>query len=154
MKSTMDGGPRWHWHNLPLPEPHLGLLAVGLILHSIRPWMLRLERRLRLVSGWSLITGGAVLAGWATGAAGNIDLTNPDRLITTGPYTVSRHPMYTGWTSIYLGVALVVNTRWLILLAPLLLALVHRTSLSEERQLEQRLGDDYRGYKEQVRRYL
>ena len=154
MKITMDGRPRWHWQNFPLPEPHLGLLAAGLILHRLRPWMFLAERRLRPVTGWSLIVAGAVLAGWATGAAGSTRLANPDRLVTDGPYAISRHPMYTGWTCIYLGVALVVNTRWLIILSPVLLALVHRTALTEERQLEEDLGDDYRAYKRQVRGYI
>jgi protein-S-isoprenylcysteine O-methyltransferase Ste14 len=154
MKITVDGGPRWQWRNLPLPEPHLGLLAVGLILHRLQPRMLLSEGRLRLVTGGPFITVGAVLVGWATSAIGNIDLADPDRLITIGPYAVSRHPMYTGWTSIYLGVALVANARWLTILSPLLFALVHRTVLAEEHQLEKRLGDGYRAYKKQVRRYL
>ena len=153
-KIAMDRGPRWRWRNLPLPEPHLGLLAGGLILHRLGPRMLLPERRVRLVTGWSLIAGGALVAGWATGAAGKIDLANPARVITVGPYAVSRHPMYTAWTSTYLGVALVAYTGWLLLLSPLLLALVHRAVLAEERQLEKRFGDDYRTYKAQVGRYL
>ena len=59
-----------------------------------------------------------------------------------------------GWTGIYLGMALVANTRWLILLSPMLLALVHCTTLAEERELENRFGDNYRAYMRQVRRYL
>lgn len=150
----MDGSPRWRWRNLPLPEPHLGLIASGLILHRIRPWILLSEGPLQLVAGWSLVAGGTLLAGWATDAAGNLDLANPDGLVTNRPYTVSRHPMYSGWTCIYLGVALLVNTCWLIILSPLLLALVHRTVLGEERQLEKRLGEDYRAYQRRVPRYL
>ena len=150
-KSAMDGGVRWR--NCPLPEPHLGLLACGFILHRLRPWMLVPQRRFRLLSGWSLIIGGAVLVSWATRAAGSINLANPDRLVALGPYALSRHPMYVAWTSIYLGVALVLNTRWLIILSPLLLAFTHRTILAEERQLEKHLGDDYRAYKRRVGRY-
>ena len=150
----MDNGLRWRWRNMPLPGPHLGLIAGGLILHRVRPWRLLSEGCLRLVTGWSFIAAGALLAGWATGAASNVDLARSDRPVTTGPYAVSRHPMYMGWTYIYVGVALVVNTRWLLILLPLLLAFVHRTVLTEERQLEERLGSDYRTYKRRVRRYL
>jgi len=50
--------------------------------------------------------------------------------------------------------ALVANTRWLILLSPMLLALVHFTTLAEERELENRFGDNYRAYMRRVRRYL
>ena len=42
----------------------------------------------------------------------------------------------------------------LLILSPLLLAFVHRTVLTEERQLEKCLGGDYRAYKKRVRRYL
>jgi protein-S-isoprenylcysteine O-methyltransferase Ste14 len=62
--------------------------------------------------------------------------------------------MYIAWTCIYLGVALVVNTCWLAILAPLLLALTHRTILAEERRLEKDLGEGYRAYKRKVGRYL
>jgi protein-S-isoprenylcysteine O-methyltransferase Ste14 len=67
---------------------------------------------------------------------------------------MSRNPMYVGWIGIYLGMALVTNTRWLILLSPMLLALVHFTTFAEERELENRFGDNYQAYKRQVRRYL
>jgi protein-S-isoprenylcysteine O-methyltransferase Ste14 len=150
----MDGAPRLRWRNLPLPEPHLGLIAGGLILHRLRPWALLSKRPFELVAGWSYVAAGAMLAGWATVAAHNVDLANPHRLVTNGPYAMSRHPMYTAWTSIYFGVALVANTRWLIVLSPLLFGLVHRTVLAEERELEKRLGDDYRAYQRRVRRYL
>lgn len=149
----MDGTPPWRWQNVPVPEPHLGLIVAGLILHRIRPQRLLAERRARLLTGSSLITGGALLVAWATSAASNVDLAHPERLVTNGPYALSRHPMYTGWTCIYLGVALVANTRWLIILLPLLFALVHRTVLAEERHLETRLVDDYRAYQRRVRRY-
>ena len=118
----------------------------GLILHRLQPRLLHSDDRVRLL-GWSSITAGALLAGWATHAAGNIDLEKPDRLITNGPYALVRHPLYPGWTFMYIGVALVANTRWLIVLLPILLALIQRTVLAEERQLETLFGHGYRAYK-------
>jgi protein-S-isoprenylcysteine O-methyltransferase Ste14 len=145
---------RWHWRNVPLPEPHLGLLAAGLILQRVRPKPLSSGGRIRCVTGWCCIASGIALAAWATGAAAELDLERPDRLVTLGPYAMSRNPMYVGWIGIYLGMALVTNTRWLILLSPMLLALVHFTTFAEERELENRFGDNYQAYKRQVRRYL
>jgi hypothetical protein len=52
--------------------------------------------------------------------------------------------MYLAWTLIYLGVAPVINAAWLLILLPLLLLLVHRDALREERHLEERFGSAYR----------
>jgi protein-S-isoprenylcysteine O-methyltransferase Ste14 len=99
------------------------------------------------------VVGGA-LAVWATRSASTTDLENPDRVVTGGPYALSRHPRYVAWTVIYLGVALVVNAASLLILLPLLLLLVHRDALREEKRLEERFGSAYRAYRGRVRRYL
>jgi protein-S-isoprenylcysteine O-methyltransferase Ste14 len=145
---------RWRWRNVPLPEPHLGLLAAGLILQRVRPKPISSVGRIRHVAGWCCIASGIALAAWATGVAAVLDLERSDRLVTLGSYAMSRNPMYVGWTGIYLGMALAANTRWLIFLSPMLLALVHFTTLAEERELENRFGDNYRAYMRRVRRYL
>ena len=129
---------RWHWRNVPLPEPHLGLLAGGLILQRVRPMLLASAGRIRCVTAWCCIASGIALTARATGAAAELDLERPDRLATCGPYA-----MYGGWSGIYLGVALVAHTRWLILLSQILLAVVHFIVLAEEHELEQRFGDNY-----------
>jgi protein-S-isoprenylcysteine O-methyltransferase Ste14 len=145
---------RWRWRNVPLPEPHLGLLAGGLILQRIWPKPFSSVGRIRRVAGWCCIASGVTLTAWATGVAAELDLEHPNRLVTLGPYAMSRNPMYVGWTGIYLGMALVANTRWLILLSPMLLALVHFTTRAEELELEKRFGDNYRTYIRRARRYL
>lgn len=59
---------------------------------------------------------------------------------------MSRNPIYVAWTLIYLGVALVLNTAWLLLLVPLLAALIHREAQREEERLEEAFGSEYRAY--------
>jgi protein-S-isoprenylcysteine O-methyltransferase Ste14 len=145
---------RWRWRNVPLSEPHLGLLAAGLILQRIRPKPFSSVGRIRRTAGWCCMASGVALTAWATGAAAELDLERPNRLVTLGPYAMSRNPMYVGWTGIYLGMALVANTRWLIWLSPMLLALVHCTTRAEELELEKRFGENYRAYRRRVRRYL
>jgi protein-S-isoprenylcysteine O-methyltransferase Ste14 len=76
-------------------------------------------------------------------------------LITTGPYRVSRNPMYTGLATAYLGGALLANSWWPILLLPVVLLLVARLVIApEERYLNQRFGQAYADYRSRVRRWI
>ena len=141
--------------NLPLPESHLGLLGVGLVLQSIRP-----VRRAG-ASGRAVDLGAGAIAGAAiamilaaTSAAGRVDLAAPDRLVTYGPYGWSRHPMYEAWTALYVAATVRLRNGWLALMLPVLLVLVHRDTGLEERRLHRRFGPDYEAYAERVPRYL
>jgi protein-S-isoprenylcysteine O-methyltransferase Ste14 len=57
--------------------------------------------------------------------------------------------MYVASTLVYVGIALVANAAW-----SLLLLATHVVVLGEERSLEGRFGAAYRSYKTSVRRYL
>ena len=94
------------------------------------------------------------LGTWAVRTAGRTDLEHPDRLVTGGPYALSRHPMYVAWTLFYVGSALVANTKWPLMLMPLLVGITHREALGEEERLLEEFGPDYAAYQAQVRRYL
>jgi len=43
--------------------------------------------------------------------------------------------MYVGWTVLYVGIALVLNTAWPLVLLPVVIMLTHRSVLREERRL-------------------
>jgi len=148
----VEGSRRWRWRNVPIPESHLVLMAAGFVLNAFWSRRITSTRGVRPFGG-SLIIVGAVVAAWATRAAGPVDLERPARLVTRGPYAVSRHPMYVAWTLIYVGVALVFNVLWLLVLLPLLGLLVHREARREESRLEDAFGDAYRTYRRRVRRY-
>jgi protein-S-isoprenylcysteine O-methyltransferase Ste14 len=76
-------------------------------------------------------------------------------LTVHGPYRLTRNPMYLGLVLMTVGLALVMNSMWLILVAvPVLLALRNLVIVHEERYLEEKFGDDYRAYKQRVRRWL
>ncbi len=141
--------------NLPLPEPHLALLATGILLERIRP--ARIGRRsapLGVAAAGALIGGGAAVVVSATASAGPVNLARPDRLVTTGPYGLSRHPMYEAWTAIYVGVALWLRSWWLALLMPALLGLVGLAATSEERRLRAGFGTAYGEYATRVPRFV
>jgi protein-S-isoprenylcysteine O-methyltransferase Ste14 len=63
--------------------------------------------------------------------------------------------MYLGLLLLYAGVALLFDVFWALVLAPLLPPLVAWFVIRrEERYLEERFGDEYRRYKEQVGRWV
>lgn len=84
---------------------------------------------------------------------------NPSRpttaIATSGPYRFSRNPLYVGLTIAFLGLTLLCNTWWgVLLLVPVLVVVHNGVVLREERYLEEKFGETYRQYRAKVRRYL
>jgi protein-S-isoprenylcysteine O-methyltransferase Ste14 len=76
-------------------------------------------------------------------------------LVTHGPFRLSRNPMYLGLSLVYLGVTLLVNSVWPLLLLPLVIAILQPTVIRlEERYLGARFGTAYDEYCRRVRRWL
>ena len=76
-------------------------------------------------------------------------------IVTEGPFRYSRNPMYVSLTLLYLGVALILNVLWILLLVVPLVVVVQRGVIArEEAYLERKFGEDYRRYKVQVRRWV
>src|SRR5215467_3229699 len=76
-------------------------------------------------------------------------------LVTEGPFRYSRNPIYLALTLLYLGVALLVNALWILLLVvPAVLVLRYGVIAREEAYLTRKFGDAYRQYTTQVRRWL
>lgn len=146
--------PSWRWDNIPLPEPHVaGILTSG-VLHLARPWILPGSRRQYSSAGWTLAGTGFAISALAVRAASDVALERSSALISTGPYAISRNPMYIGWTLLYLGAALVTRNAWMVASLPIVVRLVHWEVLREEQVLEQAFGEEYLRYRNLVRRYI
>ena len=79
----------------------------------------------------------------------------PRSLVTTGPYSWTRNPMYLAGCPILLGVALLLGPAAPLLVLPAWIWIVHRHFLPpEERVLTERFGDAYRTYQEGVPRWI
>ena len=77
------------------------------------------------------------------------------QIVTTGPYRFSRNPIYLAFTMLHLGIAVWVNSVWLLgTLAVSLVVMSFGVIAREERYLERRFGDAYTDYKAAVRRWL
>lgn len=76
-------------------------------------------------------------------------------LQTTGIYAVTRNPMYLGLAILYLGISCLIGNWWNVILFPLLLITVQEYIIKrEEKYLELEFGQEYKAYKDKVRRWL
>lgn len=135
-----------------------GFLVV-LLLRWLRPWPL-LPPHLVPWAGLGLIALGLAIG--LTGRAAlsraktNVNPWKPTTsLVTGGTYRFTRNPLYVGLTLVFVGLALAFDTTWgFVVLVPVLATLHFGVVLREERYLEGKFGDEYRQYRERVRRYV
>jgi protein-S-isoprenylcysteine O-methyltransferase Ste14 len=77
-----------------------------------------------------------------------------DPLVTRGIYSLLRNPLNAGVLSVTLGLALVVQSLFVIALFIIYLILVLRVISIEENQLSEAFGEEYRSYSQKVRRLV
>jgi len=76
-------------------------------------------------------------------------------IVRAGPYRFSRNPIYLAFSVLQAGIALSVDSLWLLItLAPALALMSFLVIPREERYLEARFPDAYLPYKSSVRRWL
>ena len=99
-------------------------------------------------NGWSLWLFGRHETGLLPGQA-------TSTIIETGPYRVSRNPLYLGLLALYLGLAFLAPSAWALILFPVAVLLVTWGAIRpEERFLHERFGAAYDDYARRVRRWL
>lgn len=146
----------------PPPLIYFGFLLLGwvldtYVLHLSMPFELTFPVKVIAVV---LIVAGLGLEMWAGGlfkkAGTNVVPWSPSTaLVATGPYRFSRNPMYVGFTLVYLGLALGLQSpSAMILLLPCLALMTWGVIQREERYLTAKFGQPYLDYKERVRRWL
>jgi protein-S-isoprenylcysteine O-methyltransferase Ste14 len=110
--------------------------------------------------GLAGLAAGLALMGWGlvtfVFARTSVMPTRPARqFVRWGPYRFSRNPMYVGLTLAYVGLALVTNMAWPLLLLPFVLATLTMGVIArEERYLRDAFGADYEDYCRRVRRWI
>jgi protein-S-isoprenylcysteine O-methyltransferase Ste14 len=148
--------------NLGVARPpllYLGSIALGVILHFARPVSIlprgmspRFGAAVVLLAIGLFLFAVRTLRAAGTPVPGNRPTTT---IVRAGPYRFSRNPIYLAFSLFQLGIALWVNSLWLVLT---LLAPVAVMSLvvipREERYLEARFPSEYSDYKASVRRWL
>ena len=114
----------------------------------------------RVPLGWALIGVFIVWNGWslwlfARHQTGLLPGQPTEAMIETGPYRLSRNPLYVGLLTLYLGWALLIPSFWALVLFPVAVLLVYWGAIRpEERFLHERFGAEYDDYARRVRRWL
>jgi protein-S-isoprenylcysteine O-methyltransferase Ste14 len=103
-------------------------------------------------AGWVLTALGMLFSIWARvrlgrNWSGRVVLKHGQELVSTGPYALVRHPIYTGLLMALTGTALY-DGRWRALLGLAFFAVGFRLKArSEENLLEREFGEEYRSYR-------
>ncbi|MCW4045745.1 MAG: isoprenylcysteine carboxylmethyltransferase family protein [Candidatus Bathyarchaeota archaeon] len=76
------------------------------------------------------------------------------KLVTSGLYAYMRHPQYTGFLLITFGL----NVQWLTIITlalwPILAFLYYRLAKSEDKDMEEQFGEEFRSYKAKVPAFI
>jgi len=159
---NQPASPRQPFLHIPVPWVFVlaYLLGVGLeILFPLGP----LSSEVLLVSqigGAVLFLIGAALAGWGLLMFHNARTTTvpgemSSKLVTSGPYCISRNPMYLGLVFAYLGEAGLLSEVWPLLTLIFAIAYVNWFVIPiEEVRLKENFGNNYEQYCTKVHRWI
>lgn len=157
--STVEDRP----NTLPWPPMiYIAAAALAVVLHFVvpLPWLPDPLREFLFAVGWLVVAGAVVIDVSAMRAMRRARTTimphrAAEHLVTSGPFSFTRNPIYLGNTMLMIGIGLIVGIAWFILLAPLAAFATTRLAIErEERHLATRFGRKYRDYAKKVRRWI
>jgi protein-S-isoprenylcysteine O-methyltransferase Ste14 len=150
------GAPnRWPWPPLVFGAAAAAAIVLG--------WVIPLPAS---EAGWTGSVGIAVMmtgialdvwAIWTMRRADTNIMPNraADRLVTWGPFRLSRNPIYSGNTILLIGIGIAFARSWFVVMALLAAALVDRLAIRrEERHLAEKFGPAWTDYAARTPRWL
>lgn len=144
---------------IPPPIIYAAWFLAGLGLDAIWPLPL-LAPALQYAIGTPLIIAGLVLfvAAVREFSRAKTAVTHhheTTKIVTSGPFGISRNPIYLAMTIVYLGAAIAVDSLLIAVhVVPAIAAINTLIIPKEEAFLEKSFGEDYRRYKSAVRRWI
>ena len=143
----------------PPPLIFLSVIILAYAIHYFLPIGLGDSSILKYAGVLAIALGMAVilLAGLDFRRAGtHIEPWKPTtRILSKGVYHYSRNPIYLAFCIIQTGIALFLNSFWILISFILSAFLVYHIAIKkEERYLEKKFGEEYLSYKNKVRRWL
>jgi protein-S-isoprenylcysteine O-methyltransferase Ste14 len=145
------------------PGVPLATILLGIGLHQLWPLGLGFEiaAPARYWIGGAIAVGAAALLGfWSvmlfrrSGQSENPWKPTP-RIVDRGPFRFTRNPMYLQMLLVCIGVAVMLQNGWILVLTPVCAWVLQRFAIeAEEAYLERKFGDAYLAYKRRVRRWI
>lgn len=123
---ALDAG-RFHWSSVPLWLEAIGAILVCITFYVM--WLVTRENSF---------------------AAPVVKVQSGHKVVTTGPYALVRHPMYSGVIPFLIGTPLLLGSWWGLLFSTVLLIVLAIRAVLEERTLKAEL-EGYAEYAERVR---
>lgn len=151
------------WRRIPWPPLiYLAAIAASVVLGLLVP-LPRITGpfgNVLYAIGWLVII--AVIALWATSframrrAGTTLDPSGePSHLLTGGPFSITRNPIYLANTLLLFGVGFIAGNWWFVLLGILAAILTQKIAIEfEEKVLTEKFGRKYRDYAKKVRRWI
>lgn len=135
-------------------------VLIGIVESMTLSWPRSMELDVFSICMMFIAIGGLLLRAWAVNVLGrfftwHVRVQNEQHVITEGPYSVMRHPSYTGALIFYIFLLLFIYA-WMGALTPAVLlgyAYYRRISF-EEALLVRHFGNQYRDYSKQVKRLI
>jgi|SRR5512143_1792972 protein-S-isoprenylcysteine O-methyltransferase Ste14 len=150
-------------NSLPWPPIiYLAAIAVSVLLNVLypAPWFGQPLSGILFAIGWLMIAAFVALNISAIRAMRRAGTTvRPDRgtdhLVTDGPFSFTRNPLYLAGVMLLLGIGLVSGVVWFLLLAILAAFAVQKLAIErEERHLQAKFGNIYLDYARRVRPWI
>ncbi len=142
------------------PIVFLGTLLAGFILNRFFPLSIIFKSLVWGIFGWILFIFGLVIVLWSVKTmrlgGEHENIYKPTKsLITKGPFSLSRNPIYLAMLIGLFSFIFILNTYWLVIFFPivyllLLLGVIKR----EENYLQRKFGEKFRQYRLKVPRWL
>ena len=148
-----------------IPQPLVAMVVLPAIVLLIERAFFDASPNLTLNAfGWTgaaLVVAGVAVEAWCGVTFFRLGQTwdyfdNPERLVTDGPYRISRHPVYLGGVLINTGGALLFQSTGLFIYLGLYALILDRLVIPriEEPVLLRNFGEAYLRYRGSVRRWL
>ena len=134
----------------------LGCVAVQILLNILVP----LEVNLSLLLGLLILIFSLGIITYAFIELNNYETTyipdgEPEKLVTSGPFSFSRNPIYLGMAGVLLAIAFLLQSLSALLIPILFISIIQSTWIPhEEKKLAEIFGEEWQTYSEKTKKWL